>query len=212
MRRKLIVSMVAGVYALSLVLALNLVGCAGPGTSGPGAAPTGDPSASDPSASDPSAGDASADTKEAQVYVRVLARYLGPPGDTSFPEGTFKTVYVLDQAFPDAGDPHGTTDKGSPIPAGIQRVLVVALAKDGFDLKFIADKKTVLEDPEGCAQVKDGGILVTLGTIKGDDTSVQVGVSGFVACLGATWLTYVVRNEAGTGWKVTGTTGPMAIA
>ena len=34
----------------------------------------------------------------------------------------------------------------------------------------------------------------------------------FVACLGATWLTYVVRNQPGSGWRVTGTTGSMAVA
>jgi hypothetical protein len=38
-----------------------------------------------------------------------------------------------------------------------------------------------------------------------------VAVNGFVACLGATWLTYVVERDQG-GWAVTGTTGGMAIS
>jgi len=41
---------------------------------------------------------------------------------------------------------------------------------------------------------------------------VKVGIFGFFACQGATWLTYVVENQAGTEWTVTGTTGSRAIA
>jgi hypothetical protein len=77
---------------------------------------------------------------------------------------------------------------------------------------FIADGNAVIETRNGCAQVRDGGILITLGTANGDDHEVQVGVSGFVACLGATWLTYVVQNQSGSGWRVTGTTGLMAMS
>jgi hypothetical protein len=77
---------------------------------------------------------------------------------------------------------------------------------------FVADRNTVIETKNGCPQVRDGGILVTVGPASGDDREVRVAVNGFVACLGATWLTYVVRNEPGSGWRVTGTTGSMAIA
>ncbi len=79
-------------------------------------------------------------------------------------------------------------------------------------MAFIADPNSVIETRDGCARVKDGGILVTLGTVDGDDPAVQVGVNGFVACLGATWRTYVVQRQPGGGWRVTGTTGPVAIA
>jgi hypothetical protein len=60
--------------------------------------------------------------------------------------------------------------------------------------------------------VRNGGILITLGTVGRDGDEVHVGINGFVACLGATWLTYVLDQEPGTGWRVTGTTGSMAIA
>jgi hypothetical protein len=46
---------------------------------------------------------------------------------------------------------------------------------------------------------------------NGDVDNVEVGIHGFVACLGATWFTYFVHNGA-SGWNVTGTTGPAAIA
>ena len=65
---------------------------------------------------------------------------------------------------------------------------------------------------DGCGHVKKGGILITLGPPGGDGHQVQVAVNGFVACLGATWLTYVLQNQPGSGWRVTGTTGSMAIS
>jgi len=46
----------------------------------------------------------------------------------------------------------------------------------------------------------------------GHGNQVHVGINGFVACLGATWLTYVLQDQPGTGWRVTGTTGSMAIS
>jgi hypothetical protein len=52
---------------------------------------------------------------------------------------------------------------------------------------------------------------MTLGDPVGDAGRVEVALSGFVACLGATWLTYVVVRDGG-GWRVTGTTGPIAVA
>jgi hypothetical protein len=45
----------------------------------------------------------------------------------------------------------------------------------------------------------------------GGPDHVQVGINGFVACLGATWLTYVVQRDA-AGWTATGTTGTAAIS
>jgi len=76
---------------------------------------------------------------------------------------------------------------------------------------FVADRNTVIETKNGCAQVRDGGILITLGPADGDDHEVRVAINGFVACLGATWLTYVVERRDG-GWQVTGTTGSRAVA
>jgi hypothetical protein len=80
------------------------------------------------------------------------------------------------------------------------------------DVAFIVDGETVIERRDGCAQARDGGILITLGKVNGNDHEVQVAINGFVACLGAMWLTYVVQNLPGTGWRVTGTTGSMAIS
>lgn len=162
-------------------------------------------------AGEPRAGQPPAVGREAEVYEQVLRKYLGTPTDNSFPGRVFTTVYVLDRAYPDAADPSGKVEGGTPIGPDIQRHLTAALAPAAH-VTFIADRKTVMETTDGCPQVRDGGILITLGPADGDGDEVRVAINGFVACLGATWLTYVVRNEPGTGWRVTGTTGPMAIA
>src|SRR5262249_9609161 len=126
-------------------------------------------------------------------------------------EQTFKTVYVLNQAYPDAGDPRGKHERGTPIAPATQRQVTAALAGMA-QVMFIADRESVIETKGGCAQGRNGDILITVGTASGDDHEVQVAISGFVACLGATWLTYVVQNQPGSGWRVTGTTGPIAIS
>ena len=155
--------------------------------------------------------DSPAGVAEAEVYAEVLRRYLGTPAENSFPGRTFKTVYVLDRAHPDAGDPHGQHDRGTPIAPNTQQHVTASLATVA-KVTFIDDRAAVVETKDGCPQVKDGGILITLGTVNDDDQRVEVPITGFVACLGATWLTYVVENRPGTGWRVTGTTGPMAIS
>ncbi|MBB5867581.1 hypothetical protein F4553_000960 [Allocatelliglobosispora scoriae] len=158
------------------------------------------------------AGDWPAGAKEAEVYAQVLRRYLSAPGENSFPAGSIAAVYVLDRAVPGAADPVAPKTGGEPIAESTQREVVAALA-DLHVIRFIADRATVIVKKDGCEQVKDGGILVNLGPVDGDDNDVTVGVYGYVACLGATWLTYTVHNDSGAGgWRVTGTTGPMAIS
>lgn len=151
------------------------------------------------------------ETRETEVYEQVLRRYLNTPAENSFPGTTFTTVYVLDSARPDAAEPIGDTHAGRPIPSDVKARITASLAPTAA-VTFISDKGSVLDTSSGCATVRDGGILITLGTIDGDDDQVTVGINGYVACLGATWLTYIVRNQPETGWNVTGTTGPMAIA
>lgn len=184
---------------LALALAVvTLAGCArtAPATTTTPAAPAG--SASSTAAATPSA--------TADVWVVVLQHYLATPGDNSF-DHQFPVVYVLATAYPDAADPAGTHQPGTPIGADAQQRITAAVP----GTRFVADKSSVIDSRDRCAVVKGGGILVTLGTPDGTGDEVHVGISGFVACLGATWLTYVVHRD-GSAWKVTGTTGPHAIA
>jgi hypothetical protein len=201
MQRALVTTAAATILT---ALAVSTAGCGG--SAAAGAPPTVHAPASDGPAAVTQAG-----AKEAEVYVQVLRRYLSTPTENSFPGQTFKTVYVLNQAYPDAADPSGTHGRGAPIALQTQRQVTAALAGMARVI-FIADRASVIEARDGCGQVRSGGILITLGPPVGHGNQVQVAINGFVACLGATWLTYVLQDQPGAGWRVTGTTGSMAIS
>jgi hypothetical protein len=153
---------------------------------------------------------AQAGARDAEVYVQVLRRYLSTPAENSFSQA-FTTVYVLNQAYPDAADPRGTHRRGTPIAPQTERQVTAALAGMAHVI-FIADRGSVIDTKGGCGQVRNGGILITLGPPAVDGNQARVAINGWVACLGATWLTYVLQNQPVAGWRVTGTTGSMAIS
>jgi hypothetical protein len=191
-----------GATAAAIILTALAVSTAGCGDSPAADAP---PTAHTPTSDKPAA------VTQADVYVQVLRRYLSTPAENSFPSQAFKTVYVLNQAYPDAANPNGTHRRGTPIASQTQRQVTAALAGIAHVI-FIADRGPVIEAAGGCGQVKNGGILITLGPPVSHGPELQVAINGFVACLGATWLTYVLHDQPGAGWRVTGTTGSMAIA
>lgn len=59
--------------------------------------------------------------------------------------------------------------------------------------------------------VKNDGVVITLGPIPEGENRVEVQASLYAGPLAGTWLTYVVRLSS-QGWRVTGTTGPVAIS
>jgi hypothetical protein len=188
--------------AAAIILTALAMSTAGCGTS---------PTAGAPPTVHAPASDWSAAVMEAEVYAQVLLRYLSTPSENSFPGQAFKTVYVLNQAYPDAADPTGTHGRGTSIGPQTQRRVTAALAGITHVI-FIADRGSVIEAGNGCGQVRNGGILITLGPPASHGHEMQVAINGFVACLGATWLTYVLHDQPGVGWRVTGTTGSMAIS
>jgi hypothetical protein len=194
--------------AVIMVTALA-AGCGG------AAAVSAPPAAHPPAAHPPSAVTAgavtAAEARQADIYEQVLRRYLGTPAENSFPGWTFKIVYVLNQAYADAADPNGKQQPAQPLAPQTQRQVTAALAGMTHVI-FIADRASVIEAGHGCWHVKNGAILIVLGPPAGNAGSVRVGINGMVACLGATWLTYVLREQPGGGWRVTGTTGSMAVS
>ena len=78
-------------------------------------------------------------------------------------------------------------------------------------MSFVASADAVIVDRDGCAHVRDRGILITLGPVDGVGDQVQVAVSGYVACLGASSLTYRVQQASGA-WRVAGVAarGPVS--
>ncbi len=185
---------------LSLSVLLLTAGCARP--SQPPAGGSGPTTAGTRATSD-----------NADISIAVLRRYLSTPGENSFPDHRFPVVYVLDRTDPAAGDPMRTIGPGTgaPIPAADQERIVSAL-RDVAPVRFVASRDdVVIRGDSGCMYVRDNGMLILLAAPTGGADRVEVGINGFVACLGATWLTYVVKRDA-SGWTVTGTTGTHAIS
>lgn len=193
--------------ASAIMLAALAAGTAGCARS----AATGAPATVRPPVSQRATAFPAAGNKQAEIYEQVLRRYLGTPAENSFPGRTFKTVYVLNQVYADAADPTGKHRHGEPVAPQTQRQVTAALAGMARII-FIADRGSVIEARNSCGQVKNGGILITLGPPVDHAGEMRVGINGFVACLGATWLTYVLQEQPGAGWRVTGTTGSMAIS
>ena len=118
---------------------------------------------------------------------------------------------MLDRAVPGIGDPQTEPSTGTAIAADTQRVVIDTLSDLG-PVSFVSDRASVMVADASCQTVKDDGILLTVGPLIGHGERLEIGINGYVACLGATWLTYTVEHNPRTGWRVTGTTGTMAIA
>lgn len=146
----------------------------------------------------------------AQIYLAVLRRYLTTSQDNS--NLSFARVFVVARADPRAADPMDpvTAPAGQPITA-VDQATIIAGLRDIAPVEFVASRDKVMTSVHGCATVRDHGIVMLLGPPVPAGRSTHVAINGFVACLGATWLTYVVQH-GGSGWAVTGTTGTAAIA
>lgn len=203
----------------TLVL-VALVGC-GRGPTGPGGGPpgtSGSGGSGRTGSSPPNPGSTTGRPGTAKlssatrvlIFAATLRRYLMPPEDSFAQVPTFTSVWVLDATDPGPFD-QGQPRTAEPITAAEQAGIIAELA-NVLPVKFVHARAGVIESTNGCDRVRDGGVLVTLGPPRGGPDQVEVAFSAFVACLDATWLTYVVVREAGGGWTVTGTTGPVAIA
>jgi hypothetical protein len=140
------------------------------------------------------------------IYAAVVEHMVTEEGQ---PSG-FPVVYILDHSVERAAEPQGgegvVRDFPAEIRAGIQESL-----KAVAPVEFIADRNAVIGPPEEGSVVDGGGILLTLGPIQGEGVRVEVPASSYLGNLAATWQTWVVERNADS-WRVTGTTGPVAIS
>ena len=149
-------------------------------------------------------------SEQAQILTAVLREYL-PRGANGYrTDRRFPVAYVLDRTDRAAADPMGGPEPGAPIPPDDQAAILAATADLG-PIEFIADRASVIDDSEGCATVRGGGVLIVLGPAVPVGDHMEVAFHAFVACLGAEWFTYVVERD-GAGWRTNGTTGSYAIA
>ena len=174
-------------------------GCARPGT--PASPPA--PSDSAPAPSD-----------RAAIYTAMLLRFINHGAEGAGTGEIPPAVYVLDTAKSGAGAAsYDTREATYPIAPADQAAITAAIRKAYRGrFEFVPSGADVVVSDNGCAHVRDGGVLVTLAPVVGTPGDrLEVGITGFVACLGATGLVYVVERKADV-WMVTGTTGTMWIA
>ena len=152
--------------------------------------------------------------QQAPIYAAVLRQYLTSGGghhggDAGYGGVRFPRIFVIDHAVAGAGASGPGTSEDGPIPPAARRAITRTLTDVG-PLTFVASSDEAIE-PHSCAQVRDHGILITLGPVEGTGDRVQAGINGFMACLGGNSLTYEVQQTS-SGWMVSGITavGPVA--
>jgi hypothetical protein len=140
------------------------------------------------------------------IYSAVIEHMVTEKGQ---PSG-FPVVFVLDHTAERAAKPQGVAGEIREIPADVQAGIQRSLSNVA-PVEFIADRESVIGPPGQGSRVIDGGILLTLSPIRGEGNRVEVPASSYLGNLAGSWQTWVVELSAGS-WKVTGTSGPVAIS
>ena len=151
--------------------------------------------------------------RQAPIYAAALRQYLTSGGGhdgggAGFGGFRFPRIFVVGHAVAGANAlGHGVS--GGPIPGAVRRAITRSLADVG-PLSFVPSGEAVMV-PRSCAEVRDRGILITLGPVDGVGDQVQVSVHGHVSCVAANSVTYRVERTS-SGWKAAGVTawGPVS--
>jgi hypothetical protein len=143
--------------------------------------------------------------RQGPIYAGVLRQYLTSGGghdggDAGYGGFRFPRIFVVDHAVAGA-DALGHDVSGGPIPEAVRRAITRSLADVG-PLSFVPTGEAVMV-PGSCGEVRDRGILITLGPVDGVGGQVQVSVHGHVSCVGANSVIYRVERTNG-GWRVAG--------
>jgi hypothetical protein len=154
--------------------------------------------------------------RETLVYAAVIRQLVTKDHTFGGADPGFKVVYVVDGVVEGVGgvDAHvGQSDPAQPFSDDVKAGLLRAL-QDVPPIMFVSERAAVIvgknsTDPIG--HVKNKGVLISLGPIEGTGTRVEVGNSLWISGLAGLWQTYVLRARDGA-WKVSGTTGPVAIS
>ena len=144
--------------------------------------------------------------REAFVYAAVIKHMTSEEGQSS----GFPVIFVLDHAVEGASSPDGGTGARTPISSEVQIRVQEELALLP-PIRFVADGDEVIGTPRDETEVRDGGILITLGPVPEGNDRLEVEASSYIAALAATWQTWVLERH-GLRWQITGTTGPVAVS
>lgn len=193
--------------AATLALAV-LVGCGG-----------GSDESQEPTPGATDSGESAADSinRSAAIYAAVVRQLVTKDHTFGGADPGFKVVYVLDGVVVDAADPSKSPnahDPKEPFSHDVKdRVRFLSTLAELPSVEFVASRHSVVAGASSSSpgQVKNGGVLISLGPIESDGKRVEVETSLWINGLAGQWLTYVLEQKDGS-WAVTGTTGPLAIS
>jgi hypothetical protein len=155
--------------------------------------------------------------RDANIYAAVVRR-LVQKDNTFGSDPEFKIVYVIHGPVQDASDPEKPVTEYEPEGAfshDIQDGVRLLSTLHGLPpIEFVAERNSVVVGEHGGSRpgrVKNHGVLIAMGPIEATGKTVEVEASLWINGLAGQWLTYVLAETNGV-WKVTGTTGTMAIS
>jgi hypothetical protein len=157
--------------------------------------------------------------RSAAIYTAVVRQLVTKDHTFGGADPGFKVVYVLDGVVVDAADPSkrpSAHDPKEPFSHDVKDGLrFLSTLAELPPVEFVAERDSVVTGTRSGSSpghVKNGGVLISLGPIKGDANRVEVANSLWINGLAGQWLTYVVERGDG-GWAVTGISGRrMAIS
>ena len=158
-----------------------------------------------------------ADTERtAAIYASIVRQLVTKDHTFGRADPGFKKVFVLDGAVAGAENPFLTRNDRHPDhlfrPTVKQRMADRLV--DLPPLVFVSRRSAAVVGAKpgvSPGHVANGGVLLTLGPIEGEGSKVQVGANLWINGLAGHWLRYVAELRGG-GWRVIGTTGPVAIS
>jgi hypothetical protein len=155
--------------------------------------------------------------RDASIYAAVVRRLVQKDNTFGSNPG-FKIVYVIHGPVQDASDPEKPVTEYEAEGAfshDIQDGVKFLSKLRGLPpVEFVAERGSVVVGEHGGSEpgrVKNRGVLIALGPIEAAGNTVEVEASLWINGLAGKWLTYVLAETHGV-WKVTGTTGSMAIS
>lgn len=194
-------------FALALILILTPLGCGSEANEPDSASPGSQPEGTDSAGQLP---------RETAVYAAVIRQLVTKDHTFGGGDPGFKIVYVMDGVVAGAGKIDGNVDESDPgqpfgddAKAGLRTTL-----GDLPPVEFVSERSSVVvgtNSGKAPGHVKNEGVLISLGPIEGSGTKAEVGNSLWINGLAGQWQTYVLEARDGA-WKVTGTTGPVAIS
>lgn len=163
-------------------------------------------------ASSPGTAEQRETSAEAQIYSTVIRRLVTKDHTFGQAASPFEYVYVVDGAVPKAANVlAGFRHAHQPFPGALKRSIMGKL-ENLPPLDFVKDPESVLIGRfPGDAAVRNQGVLIRLGPIRPSGNKLEVGTGLHCGGTCGQWLTYVLSRQGGV-WRITGTTGPYAIA